>query len=248
MVYVPEGRFIMGSSRQEVVDFLKPFYPLELLATDDFMRLQGYSAEIPGRVESARAFYMDRTEVINEQYKRFVDATGRKAPPNWKDGTFAPQDAQKPVAFVSFEDAAAFAKWAGKRLPTEAEWEKAARGVDGRAFPWGMVFDKSFAWHMGERNAGPVAAGSFPTGVSPYGCLDMIGNVMEWTDSWYKPYAGGETANPWDLYEKPHRVLRGGAWFQHSLKPIPTRCPFRFPAKPEETSDYTGFRCVRDIP
>ncbi len=252
MVYVPEGPFLMGATEADVVQFLKPHYPADILGRRDeldlVMSLVGYVSELPQYVASTDAFYIDATEVTNAQYKAFVDATDHKPPSHWVDSTYAEGEADLPVTNVSFEDAEAYARWGGKRLPTETEWEKAARGTDGRFFPWGNVFDRNAAQHMRKSDAGPVAVGTYKTGASPYGALDMLGNVWEWTASWFSAYPGNQKADTRAPYGETFRVLRGGAWYQQDLKPVPTRVTFRLPAKPETRGRDIGLRCVKDVP
>ena len=128
------------------------------------------------------AFELARTPVTNAQYERFVAEAGATAPPHW------PAPADHPVTFVDWHEAAAFCAWAGGRLPTEAEWEKAARGTDGRTYPWGDEEDESrAAVGAGIKHGSTSPVGSHPDGASPYGLLDMAGNVWEWTSTEYPP-------------------------------------------------------------
>jgi formylglycine-generating enzyme required for sulfatase activity len=171
MTLIAAGEFKMGSS------------PADNWAESD---------EQPQRVVNLPAFYIDELEVTQLQYKQFVDASGWPPPRDWKEGTF-PEDTEfLPVTGVTWWDANAYARWAGKRLPTEAEWEKAARGSDGRRFPWGDAFEPDHA--NNSENLLPV--GSKPTGASPYGVQDMAGNVSEWTSSIYAPYPKIEAILP----------------------------------------------------
>ncbi len=152
MVLVPAGEFWMGS--------------------DD-----GDSNTKPRHRVILDAFSIDRQEVTNALYQRFMSATGRPAPAAWNDSKYNAQ--QQPVVGVSWHDADAYCRWAGKRLPTEAEWEKAARGTDGRKYPWGDQWDASRANSDESRFGRPGEVGSHPTGASPYGAHDMAGNVRE---------------------------------------------------------------------
>jgi formylglycine-generating enzyme required for sulfatase activity len=171
MVLVPAGEFIMGSSD-----------------ADSWAEQN----EMPQRVIRVPAFLIDQLEVTNMQYKRFVDATGWPPPPKWVDATYADGADFIPVAEITWWDAMGYAKWAGKRLPSEVEWEKAARGTDGRRFPWGDKFSPDFA--NNEITLLPV--GSKPQGASPYGVIDMAGNVAEWTASVYRPYPALDAVLP----------------------------------------------------
>jgi len=240
----------MGIGEDDILPILKPHYDARFLAKKDGLALvlsEGCISEMPEHVAATKAFYIDKTEVTNGQYAQFVKAAKHRAPPHWKEGAPAAQDADKPVTHVSYNDAAAYAKWAAKRLPTEMEWEKAARGVDARLYPWGFAFDRNSCHHMRDTKAGPTIVGSYPAGASPYGCLDMLGNVLEWTSSWFQPYKGGLGTDRRAPYGMTHRVLRGGAWYQHGLKPIFVRCSSRFPAQPDAMKADIGFRCVKDV-
>ncbi len=166
MVLVPAGEFLMDSTAEDPV-------------TDEDER--------PQRLVSLPRFYIDQFEVTNIEYKRFVDATGYPPPPNWVDGNYAEEADFYPVVEVSWWDGMCFARWAGKRLPTESEWEKAARGTDGRRYPWGAAFDDKYA--NAERHFMPVNA--HLEGSSPYGVINAAGNAAEWTASAYEPYPEG---------------------------------------------------------
>jgi formylglycine-generating enzyme required for sulfatase activity len=169
------------------------------------------------------AFELGRTPVTNAQYARFVATGSAAAPPHWP----APDD--HPVAFVDWDDAAAFCAWAGGRLPTEAEWEKAARGTDGRAWPWGDEEDESrAAVGAGLKHGSTSPVESHPGGASPYGLLDMAGNVWEWTATEHPP---GE------------RVLRGGSFASPGL--AWARCTMRSHSRPGRRQAHIGFRVAR---
>ena len=174
------------------------------------------------RVVDVDAFELTRTPVTNAQYGRFVAETGAAAPPHW------PAPADHPVALVDWAEASAFCAWAGGRLPTEAEWEKAARGTDGRAYPWGDEEDESRAAVGRGLKGSTSAVGSHPTGASPYGLLDMAGNVWEWTSTEYPP---GE------------RVLRGGSFASPAL--AWARCTMRSHSRPVRRQAHIGFRVAR---
>jgi iron(II)-dependent oxidoreductase len=218
MVYVPAGMFLMGSDSSQADE--GPFQNIYV-----------------------GAFYIDRYEVTNEAYKRFIDATGHPAPKHWFGGTFPPGEARCPVAGVSWYDARAYAEWMGKRLPTEAEWEKAARGDDGRTYPWGDAFVPNWLNVNGEGDAYPQAApvGSFAQGVSPYGVYDMAGNVEEWTADWFDRYPSNTRDDP--AYGQQYRVTRGGSWINYDGN---TRTFNRGKFYPSDTSILLGFRCARD--
>jgi len=163
MVLVPAGEFKMGS------------LPSDPAARPD---------EQPQRILNLPAFFIDQLEVTNIEYKRFVDAMGWPPPPSWRDGVYAENFEFLPVTDVTWWDAMAYARWAGKRLPTEAEWEKAARGTQGLRYPW----EGEFAPDLANNDIGLLPAGSLPAGASPCNALDMAGNAAEWTASIYAPY------------------------------------------------------------
>ncbi|RLC77738.1 MAG: hypothetical protein DRI81_08150 [Chloroflexi bacterium] len=175
-------------------------------------------------------FWIDKTPVTSGEYARFVAAAGHEPPEHWK-GDVPPQEtADHPVTYVSWNDAAAYAEWAGKRLPTEEEWEKAARGSDGRKYPWGND------WQEGRCNTKETGIGATtpvgqysPDGDSPYGCADVAGNVWEWMVS---------------EHEKGGRVLRGGSWYSDANA---VRCAFRSRLAPFASNDDVGFRCVSPV-
>jgi len=233
MVLVPAGEFLMGTSDAQI----------EALAKDTgWPRDQcGDADEQPQHKVYLDAFYIDKTEVTNAEYKRFVDATGHRAPDHWTNGQIPAGLENHPVVNVSWEDAAAYAQWAGKRLPTEAEWEKAARGTDGRLFPWG-----NNAWGLANtRESGPhttTPVGSYPDYASPYGCLDMAGNVWEWCADWYDSgyYGRSPARNPKGPDSGSYRVLRGGSWYGSRAG---ARAAIRLGVYPGDRYVSVGFRC-----
>ena len=176
------------------------------------------------RVVEVDGFELTRTPVTNGQYERFVAETGAAAPPHW------PARSDHPVTFVDWDEASAFCAWAGGRLPTEAEWEKAARGTDGRSYPWGDEEDEGrAAVGHGLKHGSTSPVGSHPDGASPYGLLDMAGNVWEWTSTEYPP---GE------------RVLRGGSFASPGL--AWARCTMRSHSRPVRRQAHIGFRVARE--
>ncbi|MEK7773954.1 MAG: formylglycine-generating enzyme family protein [Deltaproteobacteria bacterium] len=233
MVLIPRGEFIIGSDEVDA----------EAKALQYGSKKPWFSNERPAHKVSLDDYYMDKTEVTNRGYKEFTDATKYKLPPNWENGTYPVTMDEHPVTHVDWNDAAAFCKWKDKRLPTEAEWEKAARGTDGRRFPWGNEFDIKKVNTLGEYN-GTTPIGSFPDGKSPYGLLDMAGNAWEWTADWYMPYPNNTFDDP--DYGQVNKVIRGGAWggIGHYSMPIFVRTSFRVVAKPTELYNDLGFRCA----
>jgi formylglycine-generating enzyme required for sulfatase activity len=229
MVYIPAGDFLMGSD-------------------------EGKDNERPAHTIYLDAFYIDRYPVTNEEYKRFVDATGHPVPCyqvewadlydyNWDPDRRTPPEGKEnhPVVLVTWKDAKAYAAWADKRLPTEAEWERAARGTDGRRWPWGNEFIQDRCNCKEAKIAATTPVGQYsPEGDSPEGLVDMVGNVWEWTGSLFRPYPydandGRESqeANGW-------RVLRGGSWMNDLDR---DRCTARLDADFLFFSNV-GFRCV----
>jgi formylglycine-generating enzyme required for sulfatase activity len=198
-------------------------------------------------------FWTDRTPVTNAEYARFVAATGHKPPKHW-GGKAPPKElADHPVVYVSWRDAAAYAKWAGKRLPTEEEWEKAARGTDGRRYPWGDWEDgRCNTKEAGLNSTTPVGYYS-PDGDSPYGCVDMAGNVWEWTSTKVvdrRVARGGAKARVRSALSSQsskavdRRVTRGGAWNRDRSR---ARCAVRVRGVPNSLSSGVGFRCVFSV-
>ncbi len=221
MVYIPPGDFTMGSN-----DWWPKSQP------EHKVRTKGY--------------FIDKYEVTNKQYKAFVDATGHAAPNHWAGGSIPPGKQNHPVVYVTWYDANEFCKWDGKRLPTDVEWEKAARGTDGRTFPWGNKFDKNKANTPQYGHGDTMPVGSFPKGVSPYGIYDMAGNAFEWTDSWFKPYPGN--THPDENYGVKYKVLKGGSWYDCTYY----KCGISAPAfnriffHPRTKNNNFGFRCAKD--
>ncbi len=199
--------------------------------------------EFPMTLVHLDPFFVDRTPVTAQQFKRFLDVTERAAPPGWTDYNDPVGQPNAPVVFVTWEEANTYARWAGKRLPTEAEWEKAARGTDGRIYPWGDYSPTSqLAWFDGKDV--PVNVGQFPAGESPYGALDMAGNVFEWVADWFDRNAykvGHSEPNPKGPGSGSKRVLRGGS-FTHSAYAL--RCATRGRYSPDERRANHSFRCV----
>lgn len=227
MVLVPAGEFQMGTDDRDRSDFNQR----------DNVPLVNNDAR-PRHSPTTGAFYLDKTEVTNAQYLQFCEQTQLKVPPHWKSGRFPPDEADFPVVRVTWFEANAYAKWAGKRLPTETEWEKAARGTDARLYPWGNDWDKSrLVWDDGPRKIGSLAEGA-----SPFGALDMAGNVAEWTSSWLDAYPGAPAPQP-SFGKKIYKVARGGAWYgSNSL----AQTWYRQMSRPNQRSMWIGFRCAKD--
>lgn len=226
MVLVSAGEFTMGSDTG--TDESKPAHKVDL-----------------------PAYYIDKTEVTNAEYKAFCDATGKSYPPNphiEKDYFTARPNA--PVVGVSFADAKAYAEWAGKRLPTEAEWEKAASWDEAtktkREFPWGNSFNKSDAAFQTSKISD---VGKFSGGASPFGAMDMAGNVLEWVDAYFQPYPNSTISNP--EFGETNRVVRGGHFASKSSDSLKTTKRIYIPPTVASGEDdeklvaaIIGFRCA----
>jgi formylglycine-generating enzyme required for sulfatase activity len=285
MVLIPAGEFIMGSNKSEHEGVAGEFGNVK----------PWYLDEHPEHRVTLPAYYLDKYEVTNGDYRRFVTAMNVAPPSHWIeqgyilsmeeeklraldvekmrhlvvkvlkldidtrqmdkpqllaaiDSHFANED-REPVTFVNWNDADAYCRWAGKRLPTEAEWEKAARGTSGQEFPWGPD------WKEGMSNTGEAAwddgvapVGSYPTDKSPYGIFDMAGNVSEWTADWYRAYPGSDYKS--DNFGEKFRVVRGagrggeGHYALHLFQ----RGAYRFNLPPDSAFDDLGFRCAADAP
>jgi iron(II)-dependent oxidoreductase len=239
-VLIPAGKFLMGTDLKNADAASHPQHPVYL-----------------------KAYRIDKYPVTNAQYARFIAATGHRPPSDWKNGKMQQGVLLYPVTLVNWYDAAAYAKWAGKRLPSEAEWEKAARGTDGRRWPWGNEMDPArLNTYYNVGSATNVT--TYANGVSPYGVFDMAGNVDEWVEDDFVPYKG--TDAPADVFQgkvarvlsaedramklaemvpvnRLYKVLRGGSW---KGDPFSTASYHRDYSWPNYASDFYGFRCASD--
>ncbi len=222
MIYVGEGEFLMGS--------------------DDRLR-----DEKPAHVVYIDAFYIDKHEVPNADYKEFVQATGHPQPNDWESGTYPKNKGDNPVIYVDWYDSVAFCKWRhGARLPREREWEKAARTEDGRIYPWGDRWDLTKSNNPLRGHEGTMPIGSFEQGKNPYGLYDMSGNVWEWVDDDYLPHPGSDYVNP--EFEETYKMLKGGSWWDCMFYGCGISAPTynRSLFLPETKNDSYGFRCAAD--
>ena len=237
MVLIPAGSFLMGTSEAQLATMLKahPAYKRER-----------YTHEMPQHPVYLDAYYLYKNDVTVAEYRTFCTATGRKMPaaPDW--GWIDTH----PMVNVSWTDAKAYSDWAGVVLPTEAQWEKAARGTDGRVYPWGNDWDAAKCSNsVGATHPGKTSpVGAFPAGASPYGCLDMAGNVWQWCADWYGAdyYTTSPAKNPTGPSTGTGRVLRGGSWmYDIGLACIYFRGADRDYNNPLGYWDSDlGFRCV----
>jgi formylglycine-generating enzyme required for sulfatase activity len=232
VVFIPGGEYLRGRSHKLPDDDLK-WYPV-LLKDDQ-----------PARRIIVDPFYLDAREVTNAEYAAFVAAAKHRAPYNWPRGRVPEGKENLPVAAVDWNDAAAYCAWTGKRLPSEAEWERAARGLgDGRKYTWG---DRNPT----KRDAcydtlnGPCEAGRFPP--NAFGLFDMAGNVWEWCSDWYDKdyYSSAPDRNPVGPARGNYKVIRGGSWAD---LPKYLACANRSWARPLERSPNIGFRCAASFP
>ncbi|HSO27015.1 MAG TPA: SUMF1/EgtB/PvdO family nonheme iron enzyme [Anaerolineales bacterium] len=253
-VLIPAGDFLMGSNRKK-----------DRHAPED---------EMPQHKLSVTDYYIMRYPVTNDQYAQFVAATNHRAPLFWREGQPSAGEEQNPVVGVAYNDALAFCRWAAQetglplRLPTEPEWEKAARGPDGRLYPWGDQWEEGRCNSSEAKIGGVTPVGQFsPAGDSPYGVGETAGNVQEWISSLYGPYPYDATdgrevlvnnLNPSELLPKlrdtgctmlidsweaalDKSMLRGGSFLESKFE---SRCAYRSWAAPMHRSGDTGFRCV----
>ncbi|MBK9130121.1 MAG: SUMF1/EgtB/PvdO family nonheme iron enzyme [Gammaproteobacteria bacterium] len=285
MVLVPAGEFVMGSNKAEH----------EGVAGEFGNTKPWYMDEHPEHRVRLPAYYIDRHEVTNAEYRAFFAAVDIPPPDHWLDRGYilslkddklravevdklrqlavktfkldidtrqmtkeqlldaihekiAVQD-REPVIYVSWADADAYCRWAGKRLPTEAEWEKAARGADGQEFPWGPDWKEGMS-NTGEAEweDGVAPVGSYETDRSPYGVYDMAGNVSEWVADWYRAYPGSHYQS--EAFGEKFRVVRGagrggeGHYALHLFQ----RGAYRFNQPPDSRFNDLGFRCAADAP
>ena len=231
MVLVPAGEFTMGSN-------------------------DGGDDEKPAHRVSLDAYYIDKYEVTVGQYAKFLEARGVNGPPMW--GTMdQPPHQKRPVVNIDWSDASTYCEWAGKRLPTEAEWEKAARGADGRIYPWGNEPPDPLRANYGKEkwnnHDALVPVGQLKDGKSPYGIYDLAGNVWEWVGDWYDSdyYTTSPPQNPKGPENGKYRVLRGGSWDLAPEHLRSTRRDFNLPLSPSyESPSYrnfnSGFRCAKN--
>ncbi|WKZ14131.1 MAG: formylglycine-generating enzyme family protein [Candidatus Jettenia caeni] len=285
MILIPEGPFLMGSTKKDIDT---------LLDLDHTIEIDRLYNEFPQREVYLSAYLIDKYPVTNAQYKKFIESGGYTQKLFWSDAGWQfisqtnPLDSGDldtilqggqqdcPVVNISWYEAEAFAKWAGKRMPTEAEWEKAARGMDGRIYPWGNVFDKTKLNCAELKIEKPTPVTQFPQGQSVCGCFDMAGNVWEWTADWYdshyyehaphkdpqgpviaeeNPYFGRPEEVGISIYELKPSATSG---FLNACKVlrggswngsgvVHIRCANRDYDEPTYKNDTIGFRCAKSL-
>ncbi|MBD0316551.1 MAG: SUMF1/EgtB/PvdO family nonheme iron enzyme [Nitrospiraceae bacterium] len=244
MVRIPAGEFLMGSDKKKDHN--------------------AYPAELPQRRVYLDSYDIDKYEATALHYLKFVVTTDHPPLLDWRydGGNFQESMAHHPVMHVSWYDADAYCRWAGKRLPTSAEWEKAARGDDGRIYPWGNQTAGLSRANFGRTGlSGPVrdrperlllyppiiSVDKYENAVSPYGLFQMAGNVAEWTADWYDPnyYKKAPDRNPKGPERGTQKAFRGGGWIDSTPA---VRAAQRNGAEPTVRMNWLGFRCARDVP
>ena len=283
MVLVPAGEFVMGSNKVDHTNVVGEFGNAKPWYLDEHPR---HRVQLP-------AYYIDKYEVTNGDYRKFVAAVNVEPPRHWIEkgyilsmnesklwsvdveklrklaskvlkldidtrqmskeqlktaiGQAFAAESKEPVIYVDWGAADAYCRWAGKRLPSEAEWEKAARGSGGAEFPWGKDWKEHMS-NTGEAmwDDGVAPVGSYPADKSPYGVYDMAGNVSEWTADWYTAYPGSDYKS--GNFGKKFRVVRGAGWSGdgHYALHLFQRGAYRFNLPPDSQFDDLGFRCARD--
>lgn len=218
MVFIPGGLAIIGSDEREIESLMQRENVVRDMLLD----------ELPQQTMPIKGFYIDRYEVTNAQYKQFVDAARYPPPLNWDSGTYPPGAENRPVTFISWDDAHTYAEWAGKRLPTAEEWEVAARGMHGQVYPWGETWTSQNI-NIDGREKGPTPVGTYADDASPYDVYDMGGNVAEWTMTEYEENE--------DFF-----TLKGGSW---AGKPFEARGANKTPGEAIYQLSQIGFRCAK---
>ena len=285
MALIPEGLFLMGSTEEDIG---------KLLELDRNVEAGRFDVEIPQREVYMSAYLIDKYPVTNAEYKKFIESGGYKQRNLWSDAGWDYIQQSKPlesncvnsamdgkddcpVVNISWYEAEAFARYAGKRLPSEAEWEKAARGTDGRIYPWGNKFDKTRLNCAESKIEKPTPVAKYPQGISSYGCFDMAGNVWEWTADWFdsqyyrsapdrdpqgpakaedKPFFGRPEDVGVSIYEL--EPAEAGSSTLSDCKVlrggswngggvIHIRCANRDYDEPDYRNDTIGFRCARSL-
>lgn len=230
IVLIPAGDFLMGSDKVN-----DPYF---------------WGAEAPEHTVTLNSFWIYRTEVTQSMYQKCDEQNACPAPVMINDPVAKQYGNSRfkdyPVIMVTWQSALAYCQWAGGRLPTEAEWEKAARGIDGRLFPWGSVPVADGLANYS--SASPSNVGSYPAGSSPYGAYDMAGNVLEWVNDFFELgyYQYSPLDNPIGPLSGNRKIIRGGAYSQNGIDGL--RTVARASLRPADTKISVGFRCAVDAP
>ncbi len=255
MVKIAEGTFKRGSTFEQTKEYLQ-----WCREYDKGCELWWFNDEFPAKLVFLDSYWIDMFEVTNQDYLEFVKATGHRPALDdscetdkcrdgnlWEGASFPESIRRQPVTQVSWFDANAYCRWRGKRLPSEAEWEKAARGPSGSVYPWGLASPEGRATYQRKwRGVFTMTdVGSYPNGASIYGVFDLAGNVWEWVDDWYhmKYYSLGTKKNPKGPANGEFKVVRGGSWVNY---PDSLRSALRRWSRPEVRFNDTGFRCAKD--
>lgn len=241
MVSIPAGEFLMGTDQIDE----------SLLAEEHGIVKPWLVDEGPARKVYLPRYFIDRNEVTNAEYAEFIQESNRPAPPYWENGVYAKGDDSFPVVMVKWDEAQDYCRAKGGRLPSEAEWEKAARGIEGRQYPWEGEFDVNKA-NVGGKTGNLQPVGTYPEGQSPFGVYDMVGNAWEWTADWYSPYPGNAYQST--KYGEQLKVIRGNSWssighfppeIHHEVLKFHSTTTFRLFAPPQATISDVGFRCIQ---
>ena len=242
MVKIPQGDFLFRVSGIEIEGLNDIGVDLQYAWEDSPRRFHEHPMQV-------KSFYIDKYPVTNAQFKKFLDST-RYHPEDdlnflrdWKDGSYPAGWEQKPVTWVSREDASAYANWAGKRLPHEWEWQYAAQSSDGRLYPWGNVWDDS-AVPMPDKSRtmrGPDPVDAHPKGASPFGVMDMVGNVWQWTDEFVDDHTRAGIVRGGSYYQP-----QGSIWYFPQAYKLDEHGKLLLMSPSMDRSGAVGFRCVED--
>lgn len=247
MVYVPAGNFTMGLNQEEAETIAKQ---LGFASADTLWMWEC----MPKRQEYTKGFFIDKYEVTIDRWLKFI-----KTVPDLKlkldeiSGYYSdPRALTMPVASISWNEAQLYANWAGKQLPSEKQWEKTARGTDGRFYPWGNTFNPDYGHFKPDDKGGwdnkriYTRVGKYPDGASPYGVMDMLGNQYEWTSEWMEPYPNNPRREKMLSYTgHQNACLRGGSWYHGKASFYAAK---RFGVPPDTTYYHVGFRTVWEPP
>lgn len=246
MVKIPAGKFLMGSTKEQAEQAIKAGLDKKYVEW-----------ELPQHTVDLSEYSIGKYPITNREYQAFVRDAKYKPPQGWDGEQFPAEKGSHPVVNVSWDDANVYCKWLSEKtgkpyhLPTEAEWEKAARGTDGLKYPWGNEFDETRA-NVNGQVGNTTEVGHYEKGRSPYGGYDMIGNVWEWTADWYQPYPGNTYTS--DKFGEKVKVLRGNSWaglghfppkIHNEVKAHYSRAGYRLFMSPAGLVNDVGFRCAK---